>query len=186
MEPWTSIWIKTRETVDYFKDSNWVEGQGLLIYFIFGINMAGESKIPAIIGYDSSIGGKLILLFIILFLGLLAGVFFRAVWVNLTFYFGKIWRGQATKRNVDTVMALCLIPEVFRLINLILSFIVENNLENVKINNVLTIICGLLTFKIFVIGLSRVQKFGYGFSILNVLLPQLALLTAYYSIQALI
>ncbi len=49
MRPWTSIWIKTQETIDKFKDSNWVQGQGLLFYIVFGVNAIGESKIPLLL-----------------------------------------------------------------------------------------------------------------------------------------
>ena len=185
MRPWTSIWVKTKETIDEFKDSDWVQGQGLLLYFVLGLNGVGESEIPLLIASDPSLQETFLILFVLLLAGLFAGILFRAVWVNLIFYFGKIWKGQATKRNIDTVVALCLIPEIFRLINLTVSFIIHGNFKNVQISYALTIICLLLSFRILLIGLSRVQKFGYGISVLNVIVPQLVLGTLYYSIRGL-
>jgi hypothetical protein len=186
MGPLTTIWIKTEETIDQFKDSNWVRRQGLLFYLIFGINATGETDILLLLGNDSSALGTLLILFTLLFSGLIFGMLFRVIWVNLIFYFGKIWKGQATKRNIDTVIALCLIPEIFRLLSLTTSFIAEDNLEDVKINSVVTIICAFLSLRILIIGLSRVQEFSYGISILSIVVPQIGLWLVYYSIRELL
>lgn len=185
MKPWTSIWVKTKETIDQFKDSNWVNGQGLLLYFIFGINAASESDIPRLFGYESKLEGLIIVLITIILLGLLGGLILRAVWTNLIFYFGKIWKGQASRKNIDTVIALSLIPEIFKLVNLILSYITQDNIEDAKINYVVIIICALLTFRIFIVGLSRVQKFSYAISILNVVVPQITLWLLYFLVRGL-
>jgi hypothetical protein len=152
-------------------------------YFFFGINAASESDIPKLIGYETKAEGLIISLITIALLGLIGGIMLRAVWVNLIYYFGKIWRGQASRKNIDTVISLCLIPEIFKLANLIFRYIILDSIEDAKINYALTIICFLIGFRILLIGLSRVQKFSYGISVLNVFVPQLILGALYYSIR---
>src|SRR5690606_37040046 len=121
----------------------------------------------------------------IILLGLLGGIILRAVWVSLILYFGKIWKGQASRKNIDTVISLCLIPEVLKLVNLLFSYTIQADIEDAKINNALTIICFLISLRILLIGLSRVQKFSYGISVLNIFVPQLALGLLYYSMRGL-
>lgn len=171
MSPWTSIWIKTEKTIDQFKDSNWVQRGGLLVYFILGINTASETKIPLLIDGAS----KGIYLLVIIITGLIFGLAFRMIWVNVIFYFGKIWKGQATKKNINTVLALSSIPEIFRLISLFISIFTQKDLINVQINYSLTIICLFLSLRILLIGLSRVQKFSYGISLLTIVAAPLTL-----------
>lgn len=104
--------------------------------------------------------------------------------VNLIFYFGKIWKGQATKRNIDTVIALSLIPEILKFVNLTLRFAFQEDFGIIHINYTLTIICAIISIRILIIGLARVQKFGYGISVLNLFLPQLIIAILYYSIRS--
>jgi hypothetical protein len=186
MNPWISIWTKTTETIDKLKDSNWVNKQGLIPYFIFGVNVASKNNIiPKLLGYESKAEGLVIVLTATILLGLIAGIILRVVWVNLIFYFGKIWKGQASHKNINTVISLCLIPEIFKLANLIFSYITQNNIAEAKISFALTIICLLISLRILLIGLSRVQKFSYGISVLNIFVPQLIIGIMFYSIREL-
>ena len=185
MNPWITIWTKPSETIDKLKDSNWVNGQGFLPYFIFGINAASESDIPRLFGYESKLEGLIITFITIIILGLLGGIIIKAVWVSIIFYFGKIWKGQASRKNIDTVLALSLIPEIFKLVNLIISYLIHDNIEDAKVDYAVTIICYLISFRILIIGLTKIQKFTYGISILNLFVPQLIFGVLYYLIRGL-
>src|SRR5688572_6704586 len=171
MNPWLTIWTKPQETIDQIKDSEWVNGRGLIPYFLFGINSAVESRFTQALYFDSGFAGfaEIIAFIMLVFsLGVLGAVFIRLVWVNLILFFGKIWKGQASKRNIDTVLSLCLIPEFFRSLYLIVASILKGGLSDLEISGAFTIVCWLIGFRILLIGLSRVQKFSYGFALLNI------------------
>lgn len=183
MNPWVTIWTNTTETIDKFKDSDWVNRAGFLPYFIFGINAASEAEIPRLLGYGVKSEGLVPVVSIMLIVGILAGIILKVLWVNVIFFFGKIWKGQASRRNIDTVVSLCLFPEIFKLINLILNILIQDSMEEARINNALLIICYIIGFRILIIGLARVQRFSYGIAILNIFTPQLTLGILYYSIR---
>jgi hypothetical protein len=86
MSPWTSIWIKTKETIDQFKNSKWAQRQGLLVFLILGINGAAESRIPSLVESSS----KVTYLIVIIIVGTVLGILIRIVWTNLIFFFGKV------------------------------------------------------------------------------------------------
>lgn len=186
MNPWISIWTKTRETIDHIKNSYWVEGQGLLPFYFFGINGAAESEILELIDFDPGFQSNLISVVLILVFGIGSGYIFRFVWLNFIFFFGKIWKGQATKRNIDSVLSLSLIPEGFKFIYISGVIIVNNgNPIGLQINYALTLICFFLSIRILLVGLSRVQRFSYGTALLNIFLPQLILILLIVSIRGL-
>lgn len=108
MNPWVTIWTNTTETIDKFKDSDWVNRAGFLPYFVFGINAASEAEIPRLLGYGAKSEGLVLVVSIMLIVGILAGIILKVLWVNVIFFFGKIWKGQASRRNIDTVVSLCL------------------------------------------------------------------------------
>ena len=155
------------------------------IYCIWDYATA-ESGLSLFFDFDSGIQQKLAGVTFILILGTVMGLFSKLVWINIIFFFGKIWKGEATKRNIDTVLSLSLIPEVFKFIYLTGKVIVSNgSLNDLQISGALTIICLILSLRILLIGLSRVQKFSYGFALLNIFVPQLVLTILYFSIRGL-
>jgi hypothetical protein len=179
MNPLISIWTQSGQTIDALKNSRWASRQGFIFYIISAINSAAQSRLP------SFIESKLGTVALIISLALVGGYLYQLICVNVIFYFGKTWNGQATKRNIDTVIALCLIPEAFKFIYLSVRFVLQQDIRDVQINNLLIIICFFLSVRILLIGLTRVQKFGYGISVVNILLPQLAALILFYSILGL-
>jgi len=184
MNPWLNIWTRVTGTIDHLKNSNWVDGPGLIPFAILGINGAADSRLLLIFDYDSGFEEKGIALVVLLAGGAASGLLIRLVWVNLIFRFGKIWKGNGTKRNIATVLSLSLIPQTFGFLNLIESIIVnQGDLRQVRINNVITVICFILSFRILVIGLSRVQRFSYGLGILNLIVPQFIFALLYLVIK---
>jgi hypothetical protein len=172
INPWLSIWVKTEETIDRLKDSNWANRQGLLIYSVVGINSVVDREMPQLL---ESSWSKVTFAIVVIVAGIIFGMLVRIFWINLIFYFGKIWKGQATKRNIDTVLALSFIPEIIRFLNLTLRFFIDDNLTHIQIHEGLTIICVLVSLSILLIGLSRVQRFTFGICLLNILLPSLSI-----------
>ncbi|HPH45400.1 MAG TPA: hypothetical protein PKU83_00230 [Chryseolinea sp.] len=166
MNPWLTIWTKTSKTIDYLKDSSWGDSFGIIPFTLFGINSIGVKLMLSFSG--SPVFGMVITIVLGFAIGIIGGF----VWTNILFLFGKIWKGQSTRPNIKTVLALALIPEIFRFINLIGSSIVNHeDPTKVTINDGLELICIILGFRIIIIGLSRVQHFSFGFAVLNVFTP---------------
>ena len=77
-------------------------------------------------------------------------------------------------------------PEVFRLISLVLVSLSDRSYESSSSSYIVALICALVSFRIIVIGLSKVQRLSYGLAILNLLLPQLAVVIFLYSIRSMV
>src|SRR6187402_2583680 len=180
MNPWITIWTKPAKTIDSLTDTHWAGSFGFIPFILFGINSIGV-RLILIPNLDLTYG----IIFTII-AGFVLGILASIIWVNIIFLIGKIWKGQATRENIRLVLSLCLMPEIFRFINFIGSMIANrNNLNNVAINEVLTLVCVILGFRIIVIGLSRIQKYSFGLAILNIFIPQLIISVLYFSIKGL-
>ena len=116
-------------------------------------------------------------------LGIIGGSLLRVLWVNLIFHFGKTLEGKSAKRNVDTVLSMCLMPEAFKLVSLVISYISVDKIESASISFSITIISFVLSASLLIHGLSRVQQFGYVIAVVNIAVPQLILSIIYYAIR---
>jgi hypothetical protein len=173
MNPFVTVWLKPIETIDRIKDSNWVNRAGLLPYLAAGINGVAES--PYIL---ERLANQHWFLQIVLSLGLviIGAVVMRVIYVNLFFFVGKTLEGQATKRDVDTVLSLTMTTEFLKLAYLMIVLILsEGNVDGFESSNVLYFICSVLSLIIAIIGLRHVQKFAYKYVLLNVFMPMVLL-----------
>ncbi len=178
MNPWLTIWTNTTKTIDSLKDTHWADSFGFVHFILFGINSIGV-KLILISNISLTYG----IIFTII-AGSVLGILGSIVWVNIIFLFGKIWKGQATRENIRMVLSLSFMPELFRFINLIGSAIIHReNFNKISINNGLSLICFVLTFRIIIIGLSRVQQFRYGLAVLNIFVPQVLFTVLYLIIK---
>lgn len=178
MSPWLAIWTSPRKTIDQLKDSNWVNGPGLLVYIVLGINSVSEEDVPAFI---LNIENVFLQNLSLICLGIVWGLVCRLIWVNLTFFVGKSLEGQATKRNVDTVLTLSLTPEFIKFMYLIMACLFSGqSLIDFEPSIMVYIVCAIATFFIAIVGLHRVQRFGYKYVLLNILMPFVALTAALF------
>ncbi|HEY3430807.1 MAG TPA: YIP1 family protein [Cyclobacteriaceae bacterium] len=180
MSPFISIWASPRLTIDRIKDSNWVNGPGLLVYLVLGINDISEADVPAFILNIQNVFMQNLSL---LALGIVWGFLYRLIWVNLMFFIGKSLEGQATKRNIDTVLALSSTPEFLKFFYLAISLLVGGeSLINFAPSYVVEIVCSISSFVIAIICLHHVQKFAYKYVILNIIMPLVVLIALAYLI----
>jgi hypothetical protein len=168
---WRDIWYNPIHLTDSIKDTDWVKKWGIWLYLLTGLTESFQYAMTV----DFDLSGKLTVMFIV---GTFYILILRFISINAIYFIGKLWDGQATKRQIDTVIALGLTPEIFKFLNLIISLFSNiDNVENASINPGLFFVCAILSIRLLIIGIARIQKFTYGFAILNVILPQIAWMT---------
>jgi hypothetical protein len=113
ISPWLTVWTRPAETASRLKDTDWVWGGGLVPYVIMGVVGTLEaSPYPTIIVDTSDTPLSVLILLVPFSLSLIAALVARMMWVNFIYYTGKIWNGTATKRGIDTVLSLSLMPQL--------------------------------------------------------------------------
>jgi hypothetical protein len=181
MNPYFSIWFNTQKTIEEKLKSNWIDNYGAIPYLLFGINGS------LIRGSDLQFIEHLLFLelspvihfFILIAFGVASGLMTRVVGVYTLYFFGKIWKGHASKTEIDTVLSLSLIPEILISLYLITIMIIQGDLQIVKENNILTLVVYIFCLRILVFGLSRVQQYSFGLSLLNIWLPYILVILLY-------
>ncbi len=134
MNPYLSIWFNTTKTIDAVI-LNKVKFNFVLPILLAGVSSAigSQSVIFNLDNLIESIASSLI----IIFLTFLAATYFFPWAIRMT---GKIWKGNASFKQLQTIFGLSQIPVI-----LVLSLQLLN----------------------LIIGVSKVQKFSYGLAIVN-------------------
>jgi hypothetical protein len=192
-----TIWTRPRDTFKYIFRTNPEKNVLQLIILggaINGLNKAAEKANG--INLDS---------FTTLLTGLLAGaalgwiIYYIFAWgVSAT---GKWFNGQATPSEIRTIFGWSVIPQLLTVLFIIPDlYFLESGIGDVNINeylekyesiNVIVIISiffqfvlGLWSTIILIIGISQVQNFSIGKSILNYILPVLIVVIPLFIIIA--
>lgn len=111
----------------------------------------------------------------VLFSGLL-GILVIRILMALTYWgIGKLFKGKATKRQVQLVVAYSLIPYlIYPVIGLIMIIpaLITHNTELVLVRHTFTyLVVYLLSLRNLLYGLAYFNKFSYGYALLTVLIP---------------
>lgn len=106
MSPWLTVWKNPIRTIEEYKDTPWVNRQGFISYMIASISLWRDDSPISPLFEEPDVTGIMVTLIGIL----ITAAIFRVIWVGLVFLLGLIWRGQATRRNIDTVVAVSIIP----------------------------------------------------------------------------
>ena len=105
-------------------------------------------------------------LFVMALLWILIYVF---IWMHL--FVGKILRGRAKMKQMITVFAIALIPNLVLLsFHLGYKLATKNLGEAYDPPSILSIIIWIISLRILVVGISKAQQFSYGRAILNIFL----------------
>ena len=102
---------------------------------------------------------------------LLAFIFSGLLW-----YAGKVLNGESDYYSVKVVVGLSFIPHILILIIQILHLLMGEVIEVNMVNQGLYLVVDIFRFSILIVGLSRIQKFSYGFAIVSVALAFVPLL----------
>ena len=187
-EIFTKIWTSPRKIFKYIVDRNYKKYVVILL-ILSGISHAFSQAI------DKGMGDKLPIIPIILICIIGGGLFgwlsfyIAAILLSWT---GKWLKGKGTTDSILTIISYAMIPSIVAMVLLIPQicifgadlFKANSDLEGASalslilllITGVLQIILAIWTFVLWIIGISEVQKFSIGKSILNMLVPGLLLL----------
>ncbi|MCL2328632.1 MAG: YIP1 family protein [Bacteroidetes bacterium] len=184
----TKIWTSPRKVFKYVNDRKYSKYELILLVFA-GISNGFDQAMSKNWGDNLPLWG--IILTAVIGGGLLGWV---SLWVYsaLISWTGKWLKGEGKTDSILRIISYAMIPSIATLILLIFQIGILGN-ELFKANGdfasagyaanifimftgILTIILAIWTFVLCVIGVSEVQKFSIGKSILNVLLPVLVIL----------
>lgn len=187
-EVFTKIWFKPRMVFKFIND-NYYEKYFIVLLVLAGISNAFSRSFNKSLGDDLSLTA---LLAVCIFLGGLFG------WIGYYFYAALLsWTGKWLngKGNTNTFLrmsAYASLPTIFVLILLIPQLILfgdtlfksdidiyNNGLFTVIVYYIIALfelIMGIWSIVFFIIGISEVQKFSIGKSILNLILPILIII----------
>ena len=184
-EIFTKIWISPRKVFEHIIDRNY-DKYVMTLLVLSGISRAFGQASKNNMGDELSIGAIIIIcIFLGGFLGWVSYVLYAA-FVNWT---GKWLKGEGNVNTILRIMAYSMIPSIIALVFLIPQIIIYDSeiftsdgditsagfVPNiiVYLSSFLEFVLGIWTIVLCVIGISVVQKFSIGKSILNLLLPGL-------------
>ena len=175
-DPYVTIWTKPRATFEYFfneRKSNSIFGLPFIVYGISigltighdvsGLLEAYPTKETLLLSYliSTIVGTGLIFLI----LGVIQPWMIKVV--------GKIWNGEATTKQLANVNSLSGIPYILVLIYQLILLTLGQDPTKYLVNPFFQYALWIVTFRIFLIGLSIAQKFSYGIALLNFLISVL-------------
>jgi hypothetical protein len=184
MKPILSIWFKPKETFDLLLENTNNDKNYLLIFY----GIAFTFSIPAVLVEKSLFELGIIYLMLVILLGsFLGGLMLQYIWVYIFWIFGKILQGKADQKQIRVVLAYSILPFIFKsffmLLRVIIKFGTGFSFEDIVLfDNLTNLILGVLCLRFFVIGLSKAQKFSYGYALINILLPIILLRALIYII----
>jgi len=98
---------------------------------------------------------------------------FGLILPGLTKFFGSIWKGKSTLRQMTNVYAISLIPHCIILTYQVALFISGKEPTHDNINVGLDYLIHLWTLGLLTLGVAKVQRFSYGFALVNVVLAHI-------------
>jgi hypothetical protein len=187
-EIFTKIWTSPRKVFRYLNERNYDKYMTILL-LLSGISRAFNQAATKKIGDKMSIWA--ILVICIIFGGLLGWVSYY-IYAALISWTGKWLKGEGNTNSILRIISYAMIPSIIALIFLIPQIGIYGN-EIFKSDGDITsaglgsnilvyltffleVVFGIWTIILCIIGISEVQKFSIGKSILNLLLPGLLIL----------
>jgi hypothetical protein len=187
-EIFTKIWIYPRKVFKYINDRKY-DKYVVVLLVLSGISRAFDQA--AMKNFGDNLSLWLIFVLCIIFGGLLGWVSYY-IYAALISWTGKWLKGEGNTNSILNIMAYAMLPSIVALIFLIPQIGIYGN-EMFKsdgdiisaglISNILVyfslfleFVLGIWTIILVVIGISEVQKFSIGKSILNLLMPGLLIL----------
>lgn len=175
MRPLLSIWISPRKTFEYLSTRDESENREmtniLSALIAIGISIPRQREFLTLFENHKTIG---IIIGVILS-GLIGVLVIKILGALIYWVIGKMLKGQATKNQVQLVVAYSLIPYLIYLaigLILIVPAIITQNLELVFYRHPFTYyVVWILAIRNMIYGLSYFNKFSYGYALLNILIP---------------
>jgi len=176
MNPYLNIWFKIKPTLNSIISGKQKFYWGipyLLTSMTLSIDMSAQ--ISEINLLTNSLGICITICFSFILL---------AYFIPATYYImGKLWKGQASFKQLQIAFSLSLIPVFLILIVQLFHLIFHQ--EFLSINSVQYFVLftsWLFYARTLIISISKVQNFSYGIALLNIFLPYIILLILTYKL----
>ena len=162
--------------------SGWVSNYGIIPYIFYGLYVS-LLKAPNLLSYNLH---PVVIVLLVIALGFFTALITRALYVNMVYYTGKIWKGQATKNEIDTVVSLSFIPYLIVLLHTITMLLFSlGDFSSIYENNILLLVVYLFSLRTILLGIAKVQKFSYGLSVLSIWLLPMIIVMIYFLLRGL-
>lgn len=168
MNPYIRIWLKPISTIEFVLSRK--------AAFFPVLPLATSSLVIACSILTRANSSIWLISFFFLFASITAYAIVAYLLPELVTKFGKMWHGMGSFKNIQLVFALASIPILLILILQILGFLFPEIKRAVEINYAIHILATILCFRNLIIGISIVQGFTYGQSVLNLIVSLLPLL----------
>jgi hypothetical protein len=187
MKPLLTIWTKPGATFEFLEKKEDNEKGLTLCILVFLLTLAWT--LPGIIAAAYSVGdtGIQSVMAVTILTGLVGVLFFKYIYVPILLIIGRLFKGEATRFQVEIVVAYSLIPSLLNLIifPILLSITsLQYSLNTLSYKNYLIlIVIGIFVMRSQVIGLAKYNKYGLRYSLLNIILAVSSLGMAYLLID---
>ncbi len=187
-EVFTKIWLSPREVFQFIDDKKYEKYLSYLL-ILGGISNAFDNAASESFGDSMSL---LTVIGVCIFVGGVLGWISFYIYAALISWTGKWINGQGDTASLLRMTAHSMVPAIVALVLLIPQIAIGGNavfqsaidisetstIESVIFYSVLflELVLGIWTLVLFVIGISVVQRFSIGKSILNMILPILVIL----------
>jgi len=173
MRPLLSIWTKPTETFEYLDERRLAGKENHLGFLIVLISYS--MYLARFEEYSKPISGSALAGFIVSFtiaplLGLLC---FKYIYPYFVWKIGKIFNGKATFDEIQVVMIYSFLPILLYPVLAFIFIIPAAQAGNIDLilhpPYIMAFVCWILSIRILIYGLSRFNKYTYGYAVLNVI-----------------
>ena len=173
MNPLATIWLKPRQTFEDFIEKKKDHPIFVIPIILLGIMM----------GIDLST--DLIFLMVNRWVSLMIGICLGigVSFFNFAFFMpglikicGKLWKGQATMRQLVNVCAIAHIPFSLVLIQQIALLLIGQSGAIEQVNPGVSNVIWLWSISLLIIGVAKVQRFSSGMALLNIFISALPII----------
>lgn len=172
MRPLLSIWTKPIETFEYLAERRLAEKENHLGFLIVLISYS--LYVSRFEEFSKPISGSALLGFIVSFAiaPLIGLICFNFIYPFFVWKIGKIFNGKATFDEIQQVLVYSSLPiliyPVLAIIFIIPAALTNNMNLILHPPGIIAFVCWILSSRIVIYGLSRFNKFTYGYAILNI------------------
>ena len=173
MRPFFSIWTKPTETLGYLDERRLAGKENhlefLIVLITYSLYLARFEE------YSKPISGSALAGFIVSFTiaPLLGLICFKYIYPYFIWKIGKIFNGKATFDEIQMVIIYSFLPvliiPVFAFIFIIPASLVGNIDQILHPPYIIAFVGWIFSIRILIYGLSRFNKYIYGYAVLNVL-----------------
>ena len=186
MNPIFSIWINPRQTFQFLEQRNEAKNNTSINILFF--LTAGATHVADI---NKPISGNFYIdLMISLVLSGLIGLFlWKFVLSYIVLGVGKIFKGKATKNEINLTLAFSFVPNlvhlVIALIMIIPAIIFKNDQLIIYQHPITIIVLWIVAARILLYGLAYFNKYTYGYALLTVIISAALMQGIVYGIKML-